>query len=138
MPTWRGDTDREATTTCVHPAEAGVFRDHDGLSQRHEGADACCRTRDHPGILAGYLPNGAWPNSLALLPPPPVAGSAALAADAETYRVTRALHDTPRWALATHDANLSFPEAALRPRGTRYTSMRGRYSAHRLIHRISL
>jgi hypothetical protein len=35
-----------------------------------------------------------------------------MAADAETYRVTRALRDTPRWALAPHDANLSFPEAA--------------------------
>jgi acid phosphatase (class A) len=65
-----------------------------------------------PGILAGYLPNDAWPNSLALLPPPPVPGSAAMVADAETYRVTRALRDTPRWALATYDANLSFPEAA--------------------------
>jgi acid phosphatase (class A) len=65
-----------------------------------------------PGILAGYLPNDARPNSLALLPPPPVPGSAAMAADAETYRVTRELRDTPRWALAAHDANLSFPEAA--------------------------
>jgi acid phosphatase (class A) len=40
-----------------------------------------------------------------------VAGSAALAADAEAYRVTRALRDTPRWALATQDANLAFPDA---------------------------
>ena len=34
-----------------------------------------------PGLLAGYLPPKALPNSLALIPPPPAAGSAALAYD---------------------------------------------------------
>jgi acid phosphatase (class A) len=34
-----------------------------------------------PGILAGYLPPKVLPDSLALLPSPPAAGSAALARD---------------------------------------------------------
>lgn len=66
----------------------------------------------HPGILAGYLQKDALPYSLALLPPPPAANSAAFAADEEAYRTTRVLRDTPRWKLATEDANLLFPQAA--------------------------
>lgn len=66
----------------------------------------------HPGILAGYLPPEALPNSLALLPPPPAKGSAALILDEEVSRKGLALRGTPRWALATKDANLMFPEAA--------------------------
>jgi acid phosphatase (class A) len=65
-----------------------------------------------PGIPAGYLPATALPNSLALLPQPPATGSAALAMDEETYRQTRAFRGTPRWDLATQDAELKFPEAA--------------------------
>ena len=66
----------------------------------------------HPGILAGYLPPEALPNSLALIPPPPAEGSAALALDEEVSRKALALRDTPRWELATEDANLKFPDAA--------------------------
>ncbi len=65
-----------------------------------------------PGILAGYLPPKALPNSLALIPPPPAAGSAALAYDEEVSRKGLALRGTPRWTLATEDANLMFPRAA--------------------------
>ena len=65
-----------------------------------------------PGILAGYLPSEALPDSLALLPPPPAAGSAALALDKEVSRRGLALQGTPRWELATKDANLMFPLAA--------------------------
>ena len=66
----------------------------------------------HPGILAGYLPSDAYPDSLALLPPPPAEGSAALALDGEVSRQNLALRGTPRWELATQDANLAFPMAA--------------------------
>ena len=66
----------------------------------------------HPGLLAGYLPPEALPNSLALIPPPPEQGSAALAFDEEVSRKALALRDTPRWELATEDANLKFPDAA--------------------------
>ena len=65
-----------------------------------------------PGILAGYLQPEALPNSLALLPPPPAAGSAALALDEDVSRKNISLRGTPRWKLATADANLMFPQAA--------------------------
>jgi acid phosphatase (class A) len=65
-----------------------------------------------PGFLAGYLPKTAALDSLALLPPPPAAGSPAFAADELAYRSTRPLRDTPRWTLAIQDANLQFPDAA--------------------------
>jgi len=64
------------------------------------------------GILNGYLDRKALPNSLALLPPPPGEGSAQAAADLDTYRATRALRGSPRWNVATQDANLRFPAAA--------------------------
>ncbi len=65
-----------------------------------------------PGILAGYLASTALPNSLTLLPPPPAAGSAALALDEEVHRKSLALQGTPRWQVATADADLTFPHAA--------------------------
>lgn len=65
-----------------------------------------------PGLLVGYLSPKALPNSLALLPPYPGAGSAALALDEEISRRSFALRDTPRWLLAKSDADLAFPHAA--------------------------
>ena len=65
-----------------------------------------------PGILQGYLPAETLPNSLYLLPPPPVEGSAALALDKEVSQKSLKLHGTPRWEMATEDANLAFPQAA--------------------------
>jgi len=64
------------------------------------------------GFLAGYLPRESLPNSLALLPPPFAAGSAAQAYDEEVSRKAFALRGTPRWALANEDANIMFPQAA--------------------------
>ena len=66
----------------------------------------------HPGILAGYIKPDSLPNSLALLPPPPAEGSAANALDEAVSRKSLALRGTPRWALATEDAELRFPQAA--------------------------
>ena len=68
--------------------------------------------RKGSGYLHGYLNPKQLPDSLALLPPPPAPGSAQQAADLDTYKSTRALRGTPRWALATRDANLKFPAAA--------------------------
>lgn len=68
--------------------------------------------RKGSGYVLGYLDPKTLPNSLALLPVPPAAGSAQAAADLDTHRRTRALRDTPRWALAAQDANLKFPAAA--------------------------
>jgi len=69
-------------------------------------------SQGRPGYVAGYLGPAQLPDSKALLPPPPAAGSAALAADEDAYRSTRKLRDTPRWAMAAKDANLTFPKAA--------------------------
>ena len=65
-----------------------------------------------PGVLAGYLPSETLPNSIALLPPPPAAGSVAFDLDEEYSRRSFALRDTPAWTLATSDADLMFPHAA--------------------------
>lgn len=64
-----------------------------------------------PGYVAGYLEPGELPASLKILPAPPASGSAALAADEETYRSTRALRGSVRWAQAAADADLAFPQA---------------------------
>lgn len=64
-----------------------------------------------PGYVAGYLQPNELPDSRALLPRPPAPGSAAMAADTEAYRTTRALRETPRWAQAAKDAELLFPKA---------------------------
>lgn len=65
-----------------------------------------------PGVLQGYLPKEAVPDSAVLLPPPPAVGSAAAALDQDIARANLALRDTDRWRLAAMDANLQFPEAA--------------------------
>jgi acid phosphatase (class A) len=65
-----------------------------------------------PGVLASYLPATALPDSVALLPQPPVEGSIGQAMDDEASRTGLALQGTARWKLAAMDANLSFPWAA--------------------------
>jgi acid phosphatase (class A) len=60
----------------------------------------------------GFLEPHERPDSLQLVPPPPREGTAAHAADVESYRAMRSLRDTPRWRLAIADANLKFPHAA--------------------------
>ena len=65
-----------------------------------------------PGIPDGYLPAIAIPDSLALVPAPPAAGSAALAQDHAVMKAALALRGTPRFAQAARDADLDFPFAA--------------------------
>jgi acid phosphatase (class A) len=60
----------------------------------------------------GYLASDAVPDSLALLPPPPAAGSAALALDEDVSEKSLALRQTLRGVLATEDADLAFPHVA--------------------------
>jgi acid phosphatase (class A) len=67
------------------------------------------------GVPEGYLGDAASPDDANLaiaLPPPPAAGSAALALDQDVNRRDLALRGSPRWRLAGMDANLSFPWAA--------------------------
>jgi acid phosphatase (class A) len=65
-----------------------------------------------PGILQGYLPAEAMPNSLDLVPPPPADGSSAKALDEAVSRASLKLRDSSRWELAAEDNNLMFPRAA--------------------------
>ncbi|HOB95438.1 MAG TPA: phosphatase PAP2 family protein [Aquabacterium sp.] len=74
--------------------------------------DVVGESRTGSGYLKGYLDRKQLPDSLALLPRPPAEGSAEAAADLAVHRATRALRDTPRWALAASDDNLKFPKAA--------------------------
>ena len=64
-----------------------------------------------PGLLEGYLAAEDLPNSLALLPPPPAEGSAALALDLEVSRDALVMRGTQRWDQAFRDADLHFPAA---------------------------
>lgn len=61
------------------------------------------------GALEGYLDPEELPNSLALIPPPPSPGSAALAHDEEVAQNTFALQSTPRFELASADFELKLP-----------------------------
>lgn len=64
------------------------------------------------GILRGYLDRKVLPDSLALLPPPPAAGSPGAALDRAAFDHSRTLIGSPRWLLAAQDADLNFPRAA--------------------------
>lgn len=64
-----------------------------------------------PGIPAGYLGKNL-PDSLALLPAPPAAGTAAFANDQAVSRASQKLKGTARYELAVSDADLSFPHTS--------------------------
>jgi acid phosphatase (class A) len=54
---------------------------------------------------AGYLAAQAQPDTIRILPPAPVAGSARDKADRSLFLATRRFKDTPRWALARSDSD---------------------------------
>lgn len=62
-----------------------------------------------PARATGYLSAGELPDSLTLIPPPPVQGSAALVSDEQASRKALSLRGTPSWVLAAEDADLAFP-----------------------------
>ena len=64
------------------------------------------------GYLIGYLPRKDLPNSLQLLPAPPVSGSAAAASDLAFHQQLQGQRSGLRWELASQDAVLKFPAAA--------------------------
>jgi acid phosphatase (class A) len=64
-----------------------------------------------PGIMAGYLEFKQLPNSVALLPAPPVDGSTAFILDTEISKTYLEQSDTAAWKQAQIDAELYFPEA---------------------------
>jgi hypothetical protein len=56
-----------------------------------------------PGAVAGYLDGKPGPDLMRILPAPPRPGTARAQDDRATFRQTRALNGTGRWALATRD-----------------------------------
>jgi len=70
-------------------------------------------SRPANGPVAGYLPAHDVPDAAVLLGPPPADGSGTKIGDEETFRKTRELEGTPRWALAATDAEYG-PAALLR------------------------
>ncbi len=88
-----------------------------GLARQTAGAATLCnslrmgkRCSDRPVEIAqgtgdGYLSAAETPDGLAILPPPPAAGSPAHRADRAIFAQTRRLKGTARWALATRDVD---------------------------------
>jgi len=62
--------------------------------------------------LAGYLTADTMPQTLRILPAPPPAGSGRAADDTAIFARTRAMAGSPRWSLATLDADLT-PRAGM-------------------------
>jgi acid phosphatase (class A) len=60
-----------------------------------------------PAPLKGYLSEAARPKTERILPPPPAAGSGRQADDEAVFARTRSLAGSPRWSLATTDADMS-------------------------------
>ncbi|WP_034387018.1 acid phosphatase [Comamonas composti] len=81
-------------------------------SQPPTSAEQVGELRPGSGYLRGYLERSELPDSLALLPPPPAQGSAALAADEQAFRTLTALRGGERGVQAYKDAQLKFPQAA--------------------------
>ncbi|WP_312144047.1 phosphatase PAP2 family protein [Brevundimonas sp.] len=63
-------------------------------------------------LAAAYLPQGGAPDSLTILPAPPAFGSPGQARDDASAAAAQGQQGTPRWSLATRDADLSLPNAA--------------------------
>lgn len=57
----------------------------------------------------GYLASAQRPQATGVLPPAPQAGSARYEADRQIFKATRQLQGTPRWTLATSDADGATP-----------------------------
>lgn len=55
------------------------------------------------GDTGPYLAADQYPDGMTILPPPPVAGSAAATLDMAVFRATRKLEGSPRWRIAAAD-----------------------------------
>lgn len=75
------------------------------------GSGQPASTKAIAALPPGYLARNELPDSLALLPPPPTAESAAMQRDEEARRAVEGLRGSARWQLAASDADLGFPHA---------------------------
>lgn len=78
-----------------------------GAYVHQRGGPAQAEAPAHRIGALGYLSAGAMPDAVAILPPPPVAGSSAMKADEAARTAALRLEGTPRYALAKVDANRS-------------------------------
>ena len=69
-------------------------------------------TDPHFKLAPGFLAPKELPDSLNLLPPPPLPNTASLARDEEARAATLPLRKTERWNVAALDADLAFPQPA--------------------------
>jgi acid phosphatase (class A) len=82
------------------------------IVQAQSGKPAAPAAGIASGMLPGYLPKGAAPNSLSVLPPAPGVDTATQLRDEASQEFAVTLQGGPRWDLATKDADLRFPGAA--------------------------
>lgn len=97
-----------AGLTVIGPVEAGEISSY---CESNIGSPSDLKELKH-GLVQGYLAQESLPDSLKLLAPPPIPGSAAQALDEEISMENSALEATARWTQASKDADLHFPEAA--------------------------
>jgi acid phosphatase (class A) len=81
-------------------------------SQEGAGSPANPGLVDLSKLPPSYLDRSALPDSLALLPPPPAAGSAGMQRDEAARKSVLGLRGTPRYDLAAKDAVIGFPDLA--------------------------
>lgn len=74
-------------------------------------AHAAGATNAAGGESRGFLAPTNLVDSLALLPPPPEAGSPDAATDRAAQQASAPLRDTPRWRMAIRDAEFKYPRA---------------------------
>jgi acid phosphatase (class A) len=91
---------------CVVAAAAAVamLYDNDVLSSHR------AMSSDAHMVKLGYLSLNRLPDSLALLPPPPAPGSARMRRDEEVRQLALPLRGSARYALASADAVVGFPQ----------------------------
>jgi acid phosphatase (class A) len=66
--------------------------------------------RQGSGLVKGYLTREQYPDSLALLPPPPATGSVQAQADLQAHRQAQAQRPSLRGTVAAQDAVLRYPD----------------------------
>lgn len=84
----------------------------DSIAEPAAGGAQAVAGIDRATLPPGYLPREALPDSLALLPAPPIAGSAAMASDEAARTDAQRYRGTARYAQAATDAQLTVPAVA--------------------------
>jgi acid phosphatase (class A) len=96
---------------AVAAVAAWTVQAHGALSAGAAAAPAAPAAASAPPPRpSGYLGLGIKDDGLVVMPPPPPPGSPLARADEAVFQATRALKDTPRWAMAASDAEARLPD----------------------------